>query len=205
VHDYRAQFLIEVCTEAGLRIPEDIAVIGMDNDETICEHSVPTITSISRNSARVGWEAMSLLDRMLHGERHLDDLLIEPDGVIARRSTDRQYCADELVQKALDLVRENLSTQINIAALAEHLGISKRTLETRFKKNSNTSPHEAITRLRLQHAKALLQMPQKRTIEQIASECGLGTPATFHAVFRRLEGKTPANFRREYNNSKGSA
>ena len=82
VHDHRAQFRVEACAEAGLRIPEDIALIGMDNDEIICEHSVPTLSSVSGNSEQVGWEAMGLLDRMMQGEPWpTEDLLVEPDRV----------------------------------------------------------------------------------------------------------------------------
>jgi LacI family transcriptional regulator len=198
VHDYRAQFLIEICAESGLRIPEDIALIGMDNDETICEHSSPTLTSVSRNSERIGWEAMALLDRMLQGERRVDDVVIEPDRIVARQSTDRQYCSDPLVQSAVDFVRENLSARVNIARIAERLGISKRTLEMRFRESVGTSPHEFFTKLRVLHAQTLLQMPKKRTIQQIAVECGFGTAATVHATFRRLAGQSPARFRNQH-------
>ena len=92
-HDYRAQFLIEACQEVGLRIPADIAVVGMDNNEAVCEHTIPTLSSVSRNSRRVGWEAASLLDRIMGGEEPPDeDILLEPDGVVARQSTAMQYC-----------------------------------------------------------------------------------------------------------------
>jgi LacI family transcriptional regulator len=198
VQDYRAQFLVETCHEAGIRIPEDIALIGMDNEETICEHSVPTLTSVSRNSERVGWEAMALLDRLIQGAPiPADDLLLEPDKIFARKSTDRQYCSDALVQKAVDLVREKLSERLNITNIAERLGVSKRTLELRFQESVKTSPHEFFTKLRVQHAQTLLQMPQKRTVEQIARECGLGTPATVYAAFQRHLGDSPAGFRRK--------
>ena len=191
VQDYRAQFLVETCEEAGIRIPEDIALIGMDNDETICEHSIPTLTSVSRNSERVGWEAMQ------GAPTPVDVLLLDPDRVVARKSTDRQYCSDALVQKAVDLVRENLSQQINIADVAERLGVSKRTLELHFQQSVNNSPHEFFTRLRVQHAQSLLQLPQKRTVEQLARECGFGTPATVYAAFQRHLRDTPAGFRRK--------
>jgi len=198
VQDYRAQFLVETCEEAGIRIPEDIALVGMDNDETICEHSVPTLTSVSRNSEQVGWEAMALLERLIQGaQTPADDLILDPDKIIARKSTDRQYCSDALVQKAVDLVRDNLCQQFNITDIAEQLGVSKRTLELRFQQSVKSSPHEFFTRLRVQRAQALLQMPQKRTVEQIALECGFGTPATVYAAFQRLLGDTPAGIRRK--------
>jgi LacI family transcriptional regulator len=198
VHDYRAQFLLETCKEAGLRVPEDIALIGMDNEEIICEHSVPTLSSVSRSSEQVGWEAMALLERLLKGEpAPAEDLLVDPDRVFARKSTDRQYCTDPLVQSAVDWVRDNLEQQVNIADIAERLGVSKRTLEMRFQESTGSSPHEFLTRLRVQHAQALLQQPKKLTIEQIALRCGLGTPATVYATFRRYLGESPAGLRRK--------
>jgi len=168
VQDYRAQFLVETCHEAGIRIPEDIALVGMDNEETICEHSVPTLTSVSRNSEQVGWEAMALLDRLIQGAPvPADDQLLEPDKIFARKSTDRQYCSDALVQQAVDLVRGKMSERLNITSLAERLRVSKRTLELRFQASVQSSPHKFFTKLRVQHAQTLLQMPQKRTVEQI--------------------------------------
>ena len=199
VHDYRAQLVMEACQEAGLRIPDDIAVIGMDNDETICEHTVPALTSVSRNSERVGWEGAALLDRMMQGApAPTQDLLLDCDGIAARQSTDILYCADPVVQKALDYMRENLKAQFNVALIAEHASVSKRTLEMHFRESLSRSPHEYLTKLRVQRAQALMQMPQKRTIDQIAAECGFGTTPTFYSAFRQATGQTPACFRKKH-------
>jgi LacI family transcriptional regulator len=205
VHDYRAQFLVEACSEAKLRIPEDIALIGMDNDETICDHSVPKITSVSRNSEQVGWQALALLHRMMKGASPpAHDILLEPDCVVPRQSTDMLYCTDQLVRRAIDLIRENLKMQINIATLAERIGVSKRTLEMRFRTFADSSPHEFITKLRVQQAQSLLQLPAKRTIEEIATQCGFGTSATVYAAFQRVTGQSPASFRKKNRLKTGS-
>ena len=198
-HDYRAQFLMEGCHEAGLRIPDDVAIIGMDNDETICEHSVPTLTSVSRNSEQVGWEAAALLDRMMRGEPiPAADLLLEPDGVVARQSTDMLYSSDPVAQCALIYMRAHLKKQFNIEQIAQHLGVSKRTLEMRFRESLQTSPHDFLTRLRVQHAQALIQMPLKRTMEQTALECGFGTFKAFYQAFRRITGDSPGAYRKKH-------
>jgi len=197
VHDYRAQFLMEACYDTGLRIPQEVAVIGMDNDETICEHSAPTLTSVSRSSEQVGWEAGTLLDRMMQGEPPpAADVLLEPDGVIERQSTDQLYSEEPLIQRALDYMRLHLQTQFNVEQIAEFIGVSKRTLETRFRENLQSSPYEFITRLRIQQAKALLHLPKKRTNEQIARECGFGTVRAFTGTFSRYTGQSPAAFRK---------
>ncbi len=206
VQDYRAQFLMEACQEAGLRIPEDVAVIGMDNDTTICEHTEPTLTSIARNSERVGWVAAELLDRMMRGEPPpASDVLVEPEGVVTRQSTDRFYCADPVVQRALDYMRQNLKAQFKIDAIAEHVSVSKRTLETRFREKLRCSPHEFLTKLRVERARALMQMSPKRTIEQTARECGFGTVPAFHAAFRRLTGQSPGSFRKKQLGPRGES
>lgn len=189
-HDYLAQLLMEACNDADLRVPGDIAVIGMDNDETICEHSAPTLSSISRNSERVGWEAAALLDRLMRREAPpQEDLLIEPTGVIMRQSTDMTYCADPVVQRALDFMTRNLGKRFNIDHVAEQAAVSKRTLEMRFRDHLGISPHEHLTRLRVQRAQSLIQRREKsRTLIQTSEECGFATPRTFYAAFKRITG-----------------
>jgi LacI family transcriptional regulator len=199
VHDYSAQFLVQGCHEANLRIPDDLAVIGMDNSDTICEHCVPTLTSVSRNSERVGWEAAALLDRMMQGEPPPSaDLLLEPDGVVTRQSTDMLYCADPVAQRALDYMGAHLKRQFNIEHIAAQAGVSKRTLETHFRESLQTSPHEFLTKLRVQHAQSLMQTQQKCGMEQVAVECGFGTRKAFHGAFRRITGVSPSTWRKEH-------
>jgi LacI family transcriptional regulator len=199
VHDYSAQFLIQGCQEVDLRVPDDLAVIGMDNDDTICEHCVPTLSSVSRNSERVGWEAAALLERMMQGEPPpAADLLLEPDGVVTRQSTDMLYCADPVAQRALDYMGTHLKSQFNIEHIAAQAGVSKRTLETRFRESLQSSPREFLTKLRVQHAQSLMQTPQKRGMEQMALECGFGTRKAFHGAFRRITGVSPSTWRKEH-------
>jgi LacI family transcriptional regulator len=199
VNDYRAQLLIEACQEAKLRVPDDISVIGMDDDETVCEHCVPTLTSISRSSEQVGWEAAVLLDGMMQGNPPPEaDSLLTSDGVIARQSTDMLYCGDAVAQRALDYMRSRLQTQFNIEEVAAHIGVSKRTLEMRFRASLQRSPHEFLRRLRIERAQALLLMPQKRTNEQTAIESGFGTIGAFYAAFRQITGEWPGSFRKKH-------
>jgi LacI family transcriptional regulator len=206
VHDYRSQFLIEACQEAGLRIPADIAVVGMDNNEAICDHIVPTLSSVSRSSQRVGWEAAALLDRIMRGKRPpMEDMMIDPDGVVARQSTAMLYSENPVVQRSLDYMREHLGEQFNISAVAEHSLASKRTLEMRFRESLGRSPHEFLTKLRVERAESMLLRPERLSIEQIAGECGFGTAATFYAAFRRQTGRSPASFRRESGRAGASA
>ncbi len=198
VHDYRAQLLLDACHVAGLEVPGDIAVIGVDNDENICDHSIPSLTSVACNQEKIGWEAAALLSRMLKGEKPpRADFLMDPERVVARQSTDRLYCSDAATQRALDLMSEQIGKPFNIEELAERVGVSKRTLETRFRSHLAASPHEYLTKLRVQQAQALMSKPGKRTIEQTAIECGFGSVSAFYGVFKRFTGESPAKFRKK--------
>lgn len=202
VHDFRAQLLMEACYEAGLRIPNDIAVVSMDNNETICEHSVPALSSIARSSQQVGYEAAALLNRMIKGESELpQELLLPPTEVVLRESSDMMYCSDPLVRQAIEFMRKNLRENFNVEAIAGHLGISKRKLERRFSEAVNSSPRQYLIKLRIHHAQALMKLEPDRTVEDIAHACGFGTMPTFYTAFRRLTGLTPAKF----NNTKTAA
>jgi AraC family transcriptional activator FtrA len=103
-----------------------------------------------------------------------------------------------VVQRALDYMREHLKVPFNITLMAEDAKVSKRTLEMRFRESLCSSPHEYLTKLRVQCAQALMQLPHKRTIEEIATESGFGTIPTFYAAFRRVTGQSPASFRKKY-------
>ena len=95
-------------------------------------------------------------------------------------------------------MRAQLKTQFNIEQVAKQVDVSKRTLEMRFRENLQCSPHEFLTRMRVQHAQALMEMPEKRTAEQTALECGFGTSKAFYAAFRRVTGESPGAFRKKH-------
>jgi transcriptional regulator GlxA family with amidase domain len=107
------------------------------------------------------------------------------------------YSTDALVQRALHYMRVHLTKPFNVEQLAEHVGVSKRTLETRFRNSLRSSPHDFLTRLRVQHAQALMQLPQKRTLEQAARECGFGTVRALNKVFHRVAGESPSSYRKK--------
>ncbi len=197
--DFKAQLLLDACSEAGLRVPDDIAIIGMDNNDTICEHSVPTLTSISRNSKRVGYEAATLLDRIIQRESGTDsEILIPPDHVVVRESSDMMYSSDPLVRAAIEYMRQHLRQTFNIEAVAEHLNVSKRKLERSFAQATDSSPHQYLTKLRIMHAQAIMKRNPKMAMESVGAECGFGSATTFHAAFQRITGMAPSAFRKHH-------
>lgn len=197
VHDYRARLLLEACYLSGIKVPEELAVVGVDNDESICLHTAPTISSVSCNLEKVGWEAASLLDRLMGGARvPKHDTFIEPERVVARQSTDRLFCDDPVAQRAMDFMQGHLGESFNMERLAEAIGVSKRTLETRFRGALKKTPHEFLNGLRVARAKALMRNAPERPLERIAEECGFGSTSAFYDVFRRHTGESPGGFRK---------
>lgn len=196
VHDYRAQLLIDACQETNLRIPDDIAIVGMDNDEVVCEHSVPTLTSVSRSGRAIGWEAAALLDRMITvGPSAARDILVPPRGVISRQSTNLSYVSDPVAAAAIDYMRTHLTSPINVSHVAEHVGVSKRTLENRFRLAVNDSPRSYLARLRVKAARELIREHPDWTLQTVARNSGFRTMPPFYKAFHKVTGTTPATHR----------
>ncbi len=196
VHDYRAELVMEACAHLSLRVPKDIAVIGMDDDALVCEHSNPTLTSVCRDSGGIGWEAAALIDRMVHGEDvSTSEILVPPEGITERQSTDLFHHPDELIQLAVAFMLRNLKDSPKIEAVARHTGVSKRTLEVRFKACMGKSPHQYLTEARIDQAKKILRRPIKQNLRQIATECGFSSYPSFVAAFQARVGQPPSHYR----------
>ncbi len=196
VHDYRALIVLSACREIGLRVPEDLAVIGSDNDLMVCEFSTPTLTSVCVNAFRMGYEAANLLDRLMQGKPPLQDpVLIDPSEVAARASTDVLHVDNPAVKKAIEFMQQHFAESFKINAVAEAAGVSRRFLETRFRAERNTSPGEFLVHLRLKKAKAMLNSPVHQPTEEIARACGFVTGKNLRAALKRILDLSPKDFR----------
>ncbi len=196
VHDYRALMVLSACREIGLRVPEDVAVIGSDNDLMVCEFSTPTLTSVCVNAYRMGYEASRLLDQLMQGKQPLHNpVLIEPSEVVARTSTDVQHSEDPVVRQAIHFMRNHLSEAFKMDNVGEAVGVSRRSLEMRFRADRKTSPGEFLVNLRLQKAKAILATNARLPTEEIARLSGFGTGKNLRAAFVRVLNASPNDFR----------
>ncbi|WP_411845010.1 DNA-binding transcriptional regulator [Roseibacillus persicicus] len=200
VHDYRAQLVIDACDVAGVRVPQDVAVIGMDNDVIICRHSMPTITSISRNSEEVGWQAAALLHRLMEGDADLakdEEIRVPPECVVARESTDTHYHGDEVVRVSIRYIENRLRYPFNVEEVANHVGVSKRKLEMRFRDCVGKSPHQFITEARVARARELLNRPGGQSLQMISENCGFVSYSAFVSSFKRVTGVSPKEARNQ--------
>lgn len=194
-NDLRASQLLDAARRAGLRVPEDIAIIGVDNDEMLCELSTPSISSVALNLERIGYEGAGLLSKLMRGRPYPKrPIRIPPLGVMARQSTDVIATDDALIADAVRFIRSRFQDPIDVSDVLNHIGVSRRTLELRFRDAMGCSPYQELHRCRLNHARSLL-LETELTVRQIASRCGFPYVENFHAVFRREESMTPSQFR----------
>jgi LacI family transcriptional regulator len=196
VHDYAGTVVIETCIRLGLRVPEDVAVIGVGDDIVTCDFSVVPLTSVARNSRAVGYEAAALLDRLMAGEPAPEgDILVPPEGIVRRRSTDVISVEDPQVAAAVKYIHEHLTEPLTLRALERQLEISRRSLELRFGKSLGCTPSDYIVRHRVERAKKLLSGCDKLKLHNIAKSCGFTSQRHFREVFQRVVGATPAAYR----------
>jgi LacI family transcriptional regulator len=197
--DLRAQMLSEACTMIGLRVPEDVAIVGVDNDPIACEFCIPQLTSVSRNDREVGWQAANLLSQLLEGKRSLKlPILIPPDRVVARRSTDTLVIEDAEVARIVQQIRDHLNEVFGVERILRLSPLSRRQLEQRFRRSVGSSPYAFLNELRVERAKLLLAQSHKRALTTVASECGFSELRRFRMVFRRITKLSPAEYRRNH-------
>jgi LacI family transcriptional regulator len=194
-YDIKAQQLLDVCRENDLAVPEEIAVIGVDNDPVLCNLTTPPLTSVIPNTHRTGYEAAMLLDRMMSGERIAPKgYLIPPIGVYTRQSTDVLALADREIAAAVRFIREHACDGATIKDLLRVVPLSRRVLERRYWKSTGRTPHQDLVRFRIDRVKQLLTETD-HSLERIAALAGFDHPEYMSVAFKRETGATPGKFR----------
>ncbi len=196
-NDIRGQQVINACRESGIRVPEDVAVLGVDNDEVICRLCHPPLSSVDPNVRAIGELAARLLDDMLCGKSVFPGYKIPPLRVIERTSTDTIAVEDALVQNILRRIRDDACEPggVSVDQLCESAGLSRSTLDKRFISRLGRSVADEISRHRLHHARQLL-LSGDLSLGEVAARSGFSTATYFCRFFKRETGDTPAGFRR---------
>ncbi|MDR0352827.1 MAG: XylR family transcriptional regulator [Opitutaceae bacterium] len=194
--DLRASMLVDACAEAGLRVPDDIAIIGVDNDPVVCELGSVPITSVARNDRLVGWEAAAMLDRLMNGNPPSRmPRFVEPEQIVERKSTDTFAVDDAVVAGLLAELRENLDKPFGVEWLVERSGHSRRWLELHFRQSLGRSPHEVLNWLRVSKARELLAGDTCLMLTDVAARCGFADLRRFRITFRKKMGILPRKYR----------
>lgn len=194
--DIRGRQVLEACQMVRLRVPDDVAVIGVDNDEMICELTAPPLSSIEQGSQRMGYEAAELLDRLMRrrSPRRLR-YVIAPEALVARQSTDVLACDDADLARAIRFVRQHACDPIRAADVLNAVSLSRSTLEKRFLAVLGRTVHAEIQRVQVERAKQLLAR-SNLLVKQVAQRCGFRHVPSLNRVFRQQAGCTPAEYRR---------
>lgn len=198
-NDDRGHQVLDACRRAGLNVPDEVAVVGVDNDTNLCNLCTPRLSSIDTNASLVGYEAAALLMRLMRGGKAPREpvLVGSPRGLVPRQSTDMLAIDDEELAKALRYIREHACGGIRVSDVLEQTNHSPSTLERRIKATFGRSLKSEITRVRLESAKLLLQETNLK-VSEIASRTGFNESKYFCEVFRSVEGITPTTYRRQF-------
>lgn len=202
-HDVWGLQIVEACRLTGLRVPDDVAVIGVDNDDLLCELARPSLSSISVPAERIGFEAAAMLDRLLNGGRpRRTPLLVPPAGVVTRQSSDVLAVGDPDVTAAVRFIRARGHLPLSVEDVLRAVPVSRRALERRFRATLERGLGEEIRRAHLDRAKDLLATTVL-TVAEVAEHAGFGSVHYLSRVFREATGQTPTAFRRQVQNPVG--
>lgn len=195
--DLHAQRILDACRRAGRSVPEEIAVLGVDNDEELCRLSNPPLSSVINDPRRVGFEAARLLDRLMSGQIRagaIEPVLVPPLGVMARQSTDITAIDDPDLADALSYIRKHACEGIRASDVATAIACSRATLYRRFETIMGRSPNDEILRVQLERAKALLTQTSY-PLDRIARLTGFSTASYLSVAFKREHGMRPGEYR----------
>lgn len=196
-NDERGQQVLDACRRAGLAVPEEVAVLGVDNDEVLCALSPPPMSSVILNPRRGGWEAAALLMLLMQGEKiPITEHLIPPVDVAVRQSTDVLAVDDPQIAQVLRYIREHACERIGVKQVLQHCPMARRALEMRFQKLLGRSPHQEIVRMQINRVKELL-VGTALPVAEIAGRAGFD-PEYVSLVFKQETGLTPSEFRKQF-------
>lgn len=194
-NDRSALLVLDACRERGLRVPEDVAVLGVDDDELMQSLAHPPLSSVNTARDRIGFEAAAMLESLMSKKRVASDLVqVAPQGVIARKSTLTSAVDDPDVAETMRYIHANAGRPISINDIARVAAVSRRQLERRFRATLGRSIHDELHRCRMDRAQRLL-LDTGLTLPQVSLACGFTSPAYFSTVFKRDAGQTPQQFR----------
>lgn len=195
-NDDRGRQVLDACSSANIMVPLEAAVVGVDNDDLLCELASPPLSSVALNAEAGGYRAAALLDKMMKGRvRKPTRLIVEPLYVVQRRSTDPSVVDDPDVAAALQFIQAHSAEQIKIDDIVSQLNVSRRMFEIKFRKTVGRSPHQELRHTRLLHSQRLL-VETDMPIADIAVEAGFCSAAHLVNVFQQDLQMTPAQYRR---------
>ncbi len=204
--DWRAVQVLSVCGRANISVPSAVAVLGVDNDEFLCEHVSPPLSSVLPGHVEMGRLAAKSLERLVmrgNGRRHVA-LTVPPSTVVVRESTRMRAPSAVLVDKAKRFIQANAVRGISVNDVVAHLGASRRLVEMRWREATGETIRSSIEAVRLAKLRRLLAST-RRPVAVIAAECGYRDPDMLAHIFRKRFGMTMSEWRKVHRSAAGSA
>lgn len=196
--DDRGVEVLQACENAEINVPEEVAVLGADNDELVCDFAPVPLSSIDTDLERQGYEAAALLDRMMSGEKPPKKALqVPPTELIIRKSTDLMGIQHPHVVTALNRIWNHYQDPVSTEHLCKGIPMSYRWLHDAFVKHVGHTMAEELRQCRIRHAKKLLTEPERFTMEDIAERSGFSSASQMTRVFSHFAGVTPSEYRKK--------
>jgi LacI family transcriptional regulator len=203
-YDIQAQVVLDTCRNLGITVPEQAAVVGVDNDAILCDLCHPSLTSIAPDARGAGYAAATLLDQLMQerptrrtkkANYRQASQLLKPIGIVQRQSTDITTVSNPNVAEAIRFIRSHACDGIKVTDLLNHVSMSRRSLESQFVKATGKTPHAMIFEFRVTRVHQLLTQSDL-TLEEIADACGFEHPEYMSVAFKKHFGQSPGRFRR---------
>ncbi len=196
--DIKAAEVLEICRHAKINVPEDLCILGVDNDELFSKFNRPPLSSIALPTQKIGYAAAKLLDDLMNGNKPpKEPTLLPPVGVITRQSTNLLTIPDEDVLAAVRYIRERVHTRVSVNDLLRAVPVNRRYLERKFKEHIGRTPLQEIRRVRVEKAKELLS-GSDLSIPAVARHSGFASPERFCNVFHAITGMAPTVYRKKF-------
>jgi LacI family transcriptional regulator len=199
-YDNLALQILDICRDLEIPVPDEVAVIGVDNDPIVCNLADPSLSSVIPDAVGAGYRAAELLATMMHGgQPKQEKYLLPPLGIATRQSTDIFAVEDEDIRRTAKFIRDHACSGITVLDLLREIPLSRRVLESRFRKATGQTPHEAILAQRLRRVEELLR-ESDLSLEAIAAKTGFEHPEYMHVAFRKHFRMPPGRYRSQLRN-----
>ena len=202
--DQIAVTVLHFCRSRGIIVPEEIAVLGVDNDALLCDLTSPRISSIDHGARRIGYEAAALLDHLMRGQAPPPKpILMDPIGIVERQSANTMAVDHPDLAAALTFIRQHAQDHIHVPDVLHAVPLSRRALERGFQRTLGRTVHQEILRVRVEAAKHLL-LSTNIALPDISRRCGFSYSTKLSEIFKRLTGFSPRQFRQKYHVGDGT-
>jgi len=204
-NDELGRYVVQICRNVGLRVPEDCAFVGVDNDRMVCGMSNPPLSSVEMKLHRAGYDAARLLDKLMRGG-DIEQSVIEvgAQDLLVRRSSDIFAVEDVQLRKALQFIHNNIAETILVDDVARVSGVSRRALENRFRNRLDSTVKRYISELRADHVARVLS-ETLLSVEEIAEQCGFSETSHLTRFFKSIKCVTPSAYRKSVAGTAGKA